>query len=91
VQAFYFLMRSVDAGVRLAVAAQSVHVVVGFVTTVAGLVYFVVAFRNVYGTTAWGSLWRCAVVVALYFPLLVLTIVAITFPFWREVFFGGVS
>jgi hypothetical protein len=91
VQAFYFLLRSINAGVHLAIPLARVQDAVGLFTILGGVTYFVASFRSVYGTTIWGSLWRCVVVIAFYFPALVLTVIAITLPFWIDYFSAVVS
>ena len=90
VQAFYFFMRSIESASRV-VGVPNLQGAVFLVTALVAIGYFVAAFRAVYGTTVWGSVWRCAVVIALYFVALVVTVFAITLPWLRDVFTGGAS
>ncbi len=50
--------------------------------------YFFVAFRRVYETTIWGTLWRTVIVGSLYLAALLLTLIAIAAPTALPLFFG---
>ena len=80
VQAFHFLLRAFDSAVVALDAARSVQTATYLLTTVGSIAYFFAAFRNVYGTTLWGTLWRCGVVVAIYFVALIAAVASIAFP-----------
>ena len=51
--------------------------------------YFFVAFKRVYETTIWGTLWRTVLVGSLYLVALLLTLVAIAAPTMLPLFFGS--
>jgi len=53
--------------------------------------YFFVAFRRVYDTTIWGTLWRVVIVALLYIAALAFTVVAIAAPTAFPVLFGQPS
>jgi len=51
--------------------------------------YFFVAFKRVYETTIWGTLWRTVLVGSLYLVALLLTVIAIAAPTALPLFFGS--
>jgi hypothetical protein len=55
------------------------------------LAYAFVAFRRVYGTTVWGTLWRTVSVGVLYLVALIGTVLAISAPTWVPYMFGQAS
>jgi hypothetical protein len=54
-----------------------------------GLAYFFVAFRCVYGTTIWGTLWREAAICLSYFVAMMLALLAIAAPILWPIWSGS--
>lgn len=87
--AFWFLLRGIAsmfgavgdfAGTSATIAAHLLSIG-----------YLLVSFRGVYGTTFFGTLWRCGTVVVLYMIGLIITLIAIALPFMLAAYSGSAS
>jgi hypothetical protein len=68
-------------------ALPSVSIVVNVGLTLYFLSYYFVAFRRVYETTTWGTLWRTVAIGVMYLAVLIATVFAIAAPtFWPFMF-----